>query len=501
MIEKILRLGKETAIYGLSTIAGRLLNFIIVPFYANVLLPAENGIISNIYAYIAFAFVFFSYGMEPAYMRFVSSLEIGNKKQNFSVPFLSLLGTSVIFACAIHCNAAALTSLLGFNPAQHSLIQYAGWILCFDALTIVPFASLRMEQKAKRFALLKLFNIACNLFLNLFLILGLGMHAEGVFLANLIASCLTFIAMAGMILRQFTFHLPVSLYKELLKFGIPYIPAGLAGIAMQVIDRPIVKALTNDATLGIYQLNYRLGIFMMLIVGMFDYAWRPFFLNHAKDSDAKLLFAKVFTFFVFGAMSIFLVISFFIEDIVRMKFFGIQFFPPVYWQGTEIVPWILLAYVFTGAYVVFVVGVYLEKKTKYLPLITGAGALLNVGANFLLIPKIGILGAALSTLVSYMVMAAGIYFASQRFYRVDYEWSIVLKISGLALTLFMLYRFINPEPLTYAGTFIKIMLLCGFGGGLLLLNALDSTEIMEAKKIVRKIISSSSKSPTSEGLS
>ena len=497
MLDKILRLGKETAIYGLSTVIGRLLNFLIVPFYANVLLPAENGVISNVYAYIAFAYVIFCYGMEPAYMRFVSSLELGDKKQNFSVPFISLLITSVLLSLGIHFNSYGLASLVGIDPSQHYFIQYAGWILCLDAFTVIPFASLRMEQKAKRFASLKIFNITANLLLNLGLILGLGMHAEGVFLANLLASGFTLVAMIGMVFRQLTFRFPAGLYKEILKFGLPYIPAGLAGIAMQVIDRPIVKALTNDATLGIYQLNYRLGIFMMLIVGMFDYAWRPFFLTHAKDTDAKQLFAKVFTFFILGAMTIFLVISLFIEDIVRMKFFGKQFFPPIYWQGVEIVPWILLAYVFTGAYVVFVVGVYLEKKTKYLPLVTGVGALLNVGANFYLIPKIGILGAALSTLFSYIVMAVGMYYASQRFYPVEYEWKKVLKIVGSAAFLFILFRLLQLPPLEYVSLLLKIVLLAAFAGALVVLKVMERREITEIKMIVLRLLnrSDNSKSP------
>lgn len=488
MIEKILRLGKETAIYGLSTIIGRMLNFLIVPFYANVLLPTENGIISNVYAYIAFAFIFFSYGMEPAYMRFVSTLEHGDKKQNFSVPFFSLLLTSCIGALIIHWNSPWIAALIGVDVSYYHCIQYAGWILCFDALTIIPFASLRMERKAKTFALLKLFNILCNLILNLVLILGLRMHAEGVFLANVLASGCTFILMLVIIFHQVTFKLPLRLYRELLHFGLPYIPAGLAGIAMQVIDRPIVQALKGDAMLGIYQLNYRLGIFMMLIVGMFDYAWRPFFLGHAKDPDAKQLFAKVFTYYVLGAMTIFLSVSLFIGDIVRMRFFGKQFFPSLYWQGVEIVPWVLLAYVFTGAYVVFVVGVYLEKKTKYLPLISGAGALLNVGANFLLIPRIGILGAAISTLLSYIVMAVGMYFASQRFYRVEYEWGKVMGIFGSAMMLFITFLYIQIAPLTLPGFVIKIILLCVFAISLFFLKVVDFKELGELKRIIQRIM-------------
>lgn len=493
MLEKIFRLGKETAIYGLSTVVGRLLNFLIVPFYANVLLPSENGIVANLYAYIAFAYVIYCYGMEAAYMRFVSSLELGDKKQNFSVPFFSLLATSVILSLAIHVNSSFLASLIGIGGAQQHLIRYSGWILCFDTLTVIPFASLRMEQKAKRFASLKLLNIIINLVLNLCLILGFGMRTEGVLLANLLASGLTFLVLLGSSVKLLTLKFHRGLYREVLRFGLPYIPAGLAGIAMQVIDRPIVKALTNDATLGIYQLNYRLGIFMMLIVGMFDYAWRPFFLTHAKDPDAKQLFAKVFTYFALGAMTIFLVVSLFIEDIVRMKFFGRQFFPPVYWQGIDIVPWVLLAYVFTGAYVVFLVGVYLEKKTKYLPIVSGIGAVLNVGANFIMIPRLGILGAALSTLLSYIVMAVGMYFASQKFYRVAYEWDKVLKIAGTTAILFIVFQLVHPEPLLLSGVLMKAALAAAFFIALFILKVVDRTEIEEMRSAVRRMFVRSSR--------
>jgi O-antigen/teichoic acid export membrane protein len=191
-------------------------------------------------------------------------------------------------------------------------------------------------------------------------------------------------------------------------------------------------------------------------------------------------------------MSIFLTISLFIEDIVRMKFFGKQFFPPIYWQGVEIVPWVLLAYVFTGAYVVFVVGVYLEKKTKYLPFVTGAGALLNVGANFFLIPKIGILGAALSTLLSYIVMAVGMYFASQRFYRVVYEWNKVLKIAGSAAIIFIIFRLLYLQPLNSLAIVVKLAMLIAFGASMVFLKVIDSREITEIKSIVQRVFTRSS---------
>ncbi len=484
MIEKIVRLGKETAVYGLSTIAGRLLNFLIVPFYANVLLPAENGVVSNVYAYIAFAFVVFCYGMEPAYMRYVASLEIGDRRQNFSVPFFSLVSSSLLLAVGLHGTAPALAELIGIGRSHADLVRYSGWILCFDALSVVPFASLRMDHRASAFAGIKLLNIFTNLTLNVVLIVGLHMRMQGVFLANLLASVVTFLALVPVVRRNITFALPKDLYRHILKFGIPYIPAGLAGMANQVIDRPIVKALTNDATLGIYQLNYRLGIFMMLIVGMFDYAWRPFFLTHAKDPDAKELFARVFTYFVLMMMTIFLGVSLFIEDAVRMTVFGRQFFPPAYWDGTAIVPVVLLAYVFTGIYVVFVVGVYLEKKTQYLPLITGAGAAVNVGANLFLIPRMGIMGAAIATLLSYMVMAVGMYGSSQRFYPVRYEWGKVTRTMAFALGLFAILQWINPPPLASSGLALKLALFLAFPLLLWFTRVIDAAEIAATRKMI-----------------
>src|SRR3989339_621442 len=164
------------------------------------------------------------------------------------------------------------------------------------------------------------------------------MKAETVFIAGLIASGITAITLLVIVRKEFTVHFSTPLYREMLRFGLPYIPAGLAGIAIQVIDRPILKALTDNDTVGIYQANYRLGVLMMLVVGMFDYAWRPFFLTHAKDEDAPKLFSKVFTYFVSAMMFVFVAVTLFIDDLVRIPIFGRHFIGSNYWGGPDIVP-------------------------------------------------------------------------------------------------------------------------------------------------------------------
>ena len=220
--------------------------------------------------------------------------------------------------------------------------------------------------------------------------------------------------------------------KELLKFGLPYIPAGLAAMMVQVIDRPILLALTNESTVGIYQANYRLGIFMMLVVSMFDYAWRPFFLTHASEPNAKEMYSKIMTYFVFLGSIIVLLVSLYVDDIIKIRVFHRFIINPAYWSGLSIVPVILIAYLFNGMYVNFMAGIYIEKKTSHLPYVTGIGAAVNVVANLLLIPKFGMLGAAWATLFAYASMAITLYFVAHRFYPVHYEFGRLLKI-GIAL--------------------------------------------------------------------
>jgi O-antigen/teichoic acid export membrane protein len=482
MIDRLIRLGKDTAIYGLSSIVGRFLNFLLVPFYTHYLLPAEYGVIATLYSYIAFAFIVYGYGMESAYMRYVASLEVGDRKQNFSVPFLSLCATSLVISIGIFWSAPAVGFWIDLGEQGGMLIRYAAWILFFDALAIIPFASLRMQQKAKAFAGLKILNIVVNVVSNIVFIAWVGLGVEAVVLANLLASVVTVAFFLPGIARDLTFVHPKGLYVSLLKFGLPYIPAGLAGVAMHVVDRPILKALTDDATVGIYQANYRLGILMMLFVSMFDYAWRPFYLSHYKDADAKETFANIFTFFMIGLATVFVIVSLFVEDIIRVKILGGYFFHPDYWSGVIIVPWILLSYMFAGAYSSFIVGVTIEKKTHYLPLITGAGALVNVAANLVLVPLYGIMGAAYATLISYVVMAGAIYVPSQRLYRVPYDWGKIVRIAAVMAVVMVAAKFLEPQATLITDIGLKLVLFLGF---LLLLRALGVVDFKSVASLFR----------------
>ncbi|MCI0449182.1 MAG: polysaccharide biosynthesis C-terminal domain-containing protein [Chlorobi bacterium] len=440
MLDKIKSLSKQTLIYGTSTIIGRFLNFILVPFYTNVFPPSEYGIIAVVFAYIAFFNIIYAFGFEAGYFRFASSVEIGDEKQNFSHPFFTILINSAFFSAIILLFSGTFSEVAGIKDS--SFIIYSAFILFFDALSLVPFAYLRLKNKAMLFATIKLLNIVINVSLNLLLILVFNFGLVAVFISNLAASLVTFLVLSPVVFRNLSLKFNRELFKELWKFSVPYLPAALASMVVQVLSVLIVRYLTNEQTVGIFNANYKLGIFMMLVVSMFEYAWRPFFLNNAGDPGAKPLFAKILTLFVGSASLIFVLLSFTIEDIVRIPLpYKGYIIGQKYWGGVVIVPIILLAYLFLGIYTNLIAGIYIEKKTKYLPFITGLGAVLNIAACFTLIPLWGIAGAALSTLISYIAMAVYMYVVVQKFYPVEYEFSKVLSlivIDILAIAVFFL---------------------------------------------------------------
>jgi O-antigen/teichoic acid export membrane protein len=440
--EALKQLSKDTAVYGVSTIVGRFLNFLLVPFYTNIFLPEEYGIITNIYAFIAILNIIFIYGMDAAYIRFAKNEEIGNEKDIFSTPYFAVLIFSLIFSLIIIWLKVPLGESFAVPDNYNYLFLFVASILFTDAIAVIPFIRLRIERRSKKFAAFKIINIVINVSLNLYLILKLKMGIEAVFISNLVASVITFFLLTPSILKLLNFSFSSSIFKRMLKFGLPYLPAGLGSILIQVIDRPIMEHLTDLNTLGIYQANHKLGIFMMLFVSMFQYAWQPFFMQESKSEDAKKIFSRVLTYFTLVASIILIVLSLFIDNIIRFEIFGKTIIGQDYWSGVTVVPVILFAYMFNGLYVVFTAGIYIKEKSIYVPLITGAGAVVNIISNFILIPVLGMMGAALSVLASYIVMAAGLYFVTQKFYKINYEKKKIAIIFLLILLFGAIYYFL-----------------------------------------------------------
>ncbi len=379
-------------------------------------------------AYVAFLNVIYSRGMDLAFMR---------HEDDFSTPFWSVAGTSLALSGLILLFYRPLATAAGLPPGSEWLVAACAGVLAFDAVCAIPFSLLRLQHKAAAFSAVRTANIAVNLGLNYVFLVRLGMGAGGVFLAYLISSAATF----GMLAPVSALHLKARFdperHRELLAFSLPLLPAALASMAVQVIDRPILQALTDNATLGLYQANYKLGVAMMLFVNMFDAAFKPFFLERREEPSLDPLLARILTYFFLAGSFILLGVSFFIGALAACPLPGGRtLIHPDYWPGLGIVPVVLAGYLLNGVYYNFLAAPTLARKTGLVAWSAAAGAAVNIAANFLLIPRWGIMGAAWATCAAYFAMAALLYFLSRGLRPIPYEWGRLALISGWTALLF-----------------------------------------------------------------
>lgn len=484
MLEKLKQLTKETALYGISTILGRFLNFLLVPLYTNVFPEAVVGSYVTVYAYVAFFQLVLIYGLDTAYLKYTTGLKGDELKSNFSTAFNAVLVTSVAISGVLLLTGDLIAPIISLEGEYSYLIYSVILILFFDAITNIPFVHLRLQRRPLKFAAIRTLNIFLNLSLNIILILGYDFGMEAIFYSNVAASLLNLLLLLPVIFENYKFTLSLDIFKTMARFGLPYLPASLTSMMVRVIDRPLLENMMGKDAAGVYGANYKLGIFMMLFVGMFQYAWQPFFLDSSKDADAKKMFGRILTLFLLVGSVIWVFLTLFINDIVRIEIMnGRYLMGENFWSGTEIVPVILLGYLFNGMYVNFTAGIFIEEKTKFMPLVTAVGAISNIVINLVLIPQIGIMGSAIAMFASYFSMTVAIFIVSQKFYHIPYEYS---KIAGIFTAIIItggLFYF--GESISILSASYKIGLLLLFTG---LLFALRVVNLRELNTIINLFI-------------
>lgn len=455
----IKKLAGQTALYGLSSILGRLLTFVfLTPFLTYIFNNdrAQMGIQTDVYAWAAFLMVLFTYRMETAFFRF------GVKKEEQATAYKTatsaLLVTTVIGVGILVTLAQPIATVLGYADKAH-YIRWFAFILGFDALVALPFALLRLQGRALKFALVKLLNLLLHLggvLLFLYVLpnyisawydptMGIGY----VFLANLIASAATFLVLLPdyyqVISTKKKEESPAIFDKVLLKkmllYSLPLVVAGFAGIINEVLDRILLKAYLPGSDenvleqLGVYGACYKIAIFMNLFTQAFNYAAEPFFFKNVEKSYAKQLYANVALFFTLVGCLGFLGILLFM-DLVQ------YFVASNYREGLVIVPLLLLANLCLGLYYNVAVWYKLSDKTRYGALIALCGAGVTIVANLILIPwfieagQAGYLGSAWATLACYVGMVALAYGLGQKHYPIPYPIGRMISYIGLALVFY-----------------------------------------------------------------
>lgn len=461
------KLAGETAIYGMSSIVGRFINWWLVPYHSRIFLPEEYAIVTNLYSYIAFLLIFLTFGMETGFFRFANKKE--NHQKIYSTSAISLFGSSLLFLVLALFLSDNLSEFAQYENSS-KFITWLAIIVALDAGTSIPFANLRLQGKALKFATLKLVNIFANIFFNIFFLsicpyllnknpesiisiiyypeIGVGY----VFLANLIASLITLIMLIPEI-RKIKWEFDFSLFKEMFWYSFPILLVGIAGMVNQNIDKILIPILIPEALkpmeqLGIYGANYKLAVLMNMFIQAFRYSFEPFFFNHQKNSDSRVIYAQVMKYFIIFGLIIFLGITLFID--VFKIIIGEQ-----YHDGLKVVPYILMANLFLGIYYNLSLWYKLSDKTWFGAIIAGVGALLTIVCNLALIPIMGYMGSAYSVLLCYVIMVVASYILGQKYYRIEYDLWRIFKYIMISILLYVIYAFtpITNEILKYLVSF------------------------------------------------
>lgn len=431
---KLRELFSDSLIYGISSVLARFINYLLVPLHTGVFNTAQYGVMGLVYAAIAFLNVVFTFGMESAYLRYAE-----NRKDAPHV-FKTLQAALLIFAsilCLIlYLLMPWLLPIMSLPPETSGIFLLMLGILWFDTLSIVPMAELRLTRRPYLFAGLKTVNVLINLALNFYLILGLGLGIEAVFLANYAASfvmtILVWIVTADLLKGSFS----KKWMNTAFQFGWPFVPSGIGFVINEMLDRFLLNQMdpdnaerlygvdtTPEDVVGIYNACYKLAVFMLLLVQMYRMAWQPFFMRHAKDRDSRALFGQAFIWYNAFSAILFMGVALFREQIVAIPIPGTEatLIDSAYWGGLEIVPFLLLAYWFHGWYINFSSGVFIKEKTRVFYKITLMGAAVTIVVNLILIPIYGMVGAAFATLLSYGAMATTLGLYSKRVMDVPYR--------------------------------------------------------------------------------
>jgi O-antigen/teichoic acid export membrane protein len=475
MLRELRGLARETAVYGLSTVLGRMLSFLLTPLYSHLLEPTDNGAMQAIYSYIGFLTVVYGLGLDTAYLRF-GRREGKADESAFGSAYLTVVGTALAASVILHVAAAPLARAIGLPAEMAVLVRYGAWILAADAAMLLPYAELRGSHRAGAYAGIKLVGIAMNVALVYVFVGHLNLGLRGVFLANLVASLASLAMLSPVIVARLGAPDRARL-KEMLSFGVPLIVAGMGSMIVGVADRAILVKMVGPAFAGVYGTCYKLGIGMMLLVGMFDQAWKPFILERADRPDAGAIIARVLTYFgALGAWA-FLAIVFFIGPLVTAPLFsGKALIHPSYWSGLPIVPVVALGYLFNGLYFVMLAPLMLDKRTGAVSAATWAGALVNLLLNWYLIPRLGMMGAAYATLAAYAAMAVSVWALGRSSRPVPYEWKRLAILAGWTAALWW--------PSSSVGLPARFLLLAAYPAGLLLTGFLGADELAELRSLL-----------------
>ncbi|WP_417190357.1 lipopolysaccharide biosynthesis protein [Bacteroides sp.] len=450
-------LAKETAIYGVSSIVGRFLNYLLVPVYT-IALPASSGgygVVTNIYAWVALMLVLLTCGMETGFFRFANKGQ-DDPMRVYSTTLLSVSIGSLVFVALGLLFLEPIAGWLeyGEHPWYIGMMMI---VVAMDAIQSIPFAYLRYKKRPIKFAALKLLFIFLNIALNLFYYVILEGNDVGyAFLFNLVCTSVVMVCMIPE-LRGFTYVLDKELLKRMLRYSLPLVILGVAGILNQVADKiifPFVYPDEAEATiqLGIYGAASKIAMIMAMFTQAFRFAYEPFVFGKSKEKDSREMYAQAMKFFIIFTLLAFLAVMFYL-DILR------HVIGRDYWDGLRVVPIVMAAEIFMGIYFNLSFWYKLIDETRWGAYFSLTGCIILILMNIFLVPKYGYIACAWAGFTGYGVAMLLSYFVGQKKYPIQYDLKAIGMYVLLAAVLYVAAEYVSIDNIYLRMAYRTVLLL------------------------------------------
>jgi len=444
MYSKTKALGQQSLIYGLGGVLNQLVGFFLIPVYSRYLVPAEFGVLELLLRTGQLSLIVGHLGLASAVFKAALYDKYSDTRKIYSTAFYTLIASG-LFVTFSGCLLSGLLSDSLYGTREYSLlIKLVFFTVFLDCLSVVALARLRIEGRALRFSIISFAAFTLRMLLNIFFIVYLKMGVVGVIGANAIQSLLFAFVYVGHIRDKIGLCFSRKILRSLLAFSLPTVPALMASSALVVSDRYILGYFRPQSEVGVYAMGYRISMIAGLVVSSFQMAWPTMLFTAAKEKDSTEFYSRVLTYIVFVGFSVGLGLSVFSKDILRLLS------TPDYYEAHEVIPLLALSYVFYGAYFATNIGALLQNKTYYVTVMVGISLIVQVGLNFFLIPEIGIMGAALSTAISYFLLPVMAILISKRYYPVPYEYGRLLLIGMVAVALYCVSYSMSIENIWFS---------------------------------------------------
>ena len=467
-------LSKSVAWYGLGNIFVRALSFLLLPLYSNLLTTGSFGDYSLLMSVYAVALVIYQFGMFGALNKFFIEERSDQKKK---LIFSSILNTifiiSILVTGILWASSSVLSKVIFGSPDYASLLVILLFSILFETLCSYIFYLLKTMELAKKAVAYSVLGAVLNLLLNILFVYYLKLSVPGIIYAQLISGLILFILLFSLIRENYVFNIDREILKAVIRFSVPLVAANLLTAGNNVADRFILNIISGREVVGIYSFSYRIAMIMNLFIMSFTAAWSPHSLNLYYASDYKTTFGKTLNKLVALSCILLLVVSLFAPYLFKIHMFGISFFNPSYRAGIIIIPLVLTGYIFYGISSFYSVYPSVTNKTYHI-LISDFGAfIINIGLNILLIPVLGMLGAAFATLMGFIFAAAYLFVISRKLIVIDYQAKELMIIILIAL----IFLFVG---LNVSSLIINILLILSY---LTALNYLTDFKVNQLFKL------------------